>query len=72
MCGVTTVKVKVMNNLLRKDLGLNVYIVEEITPFKSVGMLNNRRQLIKLIVVNLIPGHNNEMDRDLIPVIIPK
>jgi hypothetical protein len=61
-----------MNVLPRKDLGLNVYTVEGNMPSKSVGTLNNRRQLIKLIAVHLALGNKNEMDRDLILSIIPR
>jgi len=75
MCGVIIVKVKgtLRTNVLpQKGLGPNVYIVGEIMPSKSVGTLNNRKWLIKLIPVNLVLGSKNEMDRDLILIIIPR
>jgi hypothetical protein len=75
MCGVITVKVKdtlPMSVLPQRGLEPSVSFVVEIMQSKSVGTLNNRRLLIRSIVVNLVLGNKNGMDQDLTPVIILK
>ena len=58
-----------MSVLPQKDLEPNVYFVEEITQFKNVGTLNNKRLSIMSIIVNLVLGNKYEMDRDLMRAI---
>ena len=54
----------------QKDLELNVYYVEGIMQSKSVGTLNNKMMLIKLIPINLVLGNKNKMDEGLMPIIL--
>ena len=54
----------------QKDLELNVYYVEGIMQSKSVGTLNNKKMLIKLIPINLVLGNKNKMDEGLMPIIL--
>lgn len=73
MYGILIVKVKdtlLMIAQPQKDLELNVYYVEGIMQSKSVGTLNNKMMLIKLIPINLVLGNKNKMDEGLMPIIL--
>ena len=73
MYGILIVKVKdtlLMIAQPQKDLELNVYYVEGIMQSKSVGTLNNKKMLIKLIPINLVLGNKNKMDEGLMPIIL--